>query len=331
MPKTFASKFYKAAHKKKARRSPFFSKTTQARDTFFKPANVQAKFEEGHSKATSIISEKDLAQNKHQGAPLAKDIQAEMESGFGANFNDVRLHTGRKAIQMNQELGAAAFTYGSDIYFNQGKYQPESKSGKHLLAHELTHVVQQSNNQASPGIQKQEAENQSNARTMTRESYIQHLVNTYIGSPVSQPYRGVNRLDAIAKYAAFWIAMSIGRRMMNIRSRLGTNQWLDWTFNNFIVHNQGNSDGLFWLIRYNLDLRTDPLGEPFSSPGFQVSIIETSPDRFILFIGTARAGSDSYQVIDTKLMDLVPTGDASFPYHVIPAAPAAVVDGVGTG
>jgi hypothetical protein len=232
---------------------------------------------------------------------------------------------------MNQELGAQAFTHGSDIFFNQGKYQPESPPGKHLLAHELVHVVQQRSNQAPPAIQKQEAENASDTGTMTRESYIQHLVHTYIGAPVSEPYRGVSRVDAIAKYAAFWIAMTIGRRMGNIRRQIGANQLLDWTFNNFTVRNQGSPDELFWLIRYNLDLRTDPLGDPFSSPAFQVSIIETSPDRFIMFISTARPGSDSYYVIDTKVMDLIPTGNASFPYHVVPAAPAAVVDGVGTG
>ena len=64
---------------------------------------------------------------------------------------------------MNQELGSQAFTNGNDIYFNEGKYNPESDSGKHLLAHELTHTVQQgaspsSNNvQQKPEIQKEEA------------------------------------------------------------------------------------------------------------------------------------------------------------------------------
>ena len=66
-----------------------------------------------------------------------------MESAFGTDFSQVRIHTNSTAIQMNKELNAQAFTHGSDIYFNSGKYDPSSSSGQHLLAHELTHTVQQ--------------------------------------------------------------------------------------------------------------------------------------------------------------------------------------------
>ena len=66
-----------------------------------------------------------------------------MSNAFNSDFSDVNIHTSPVAQQMNHELGAQAFTYGKDIYFNQGKYSPESRSGKHLLAHELTHTLQQ--------------------------------------------------------------------------------------------------------------------------------------------------------------------------------------------
>src|SRR5690606_10069691 len=58
---------------------------------------------------------------------------------------NVNIHTDSQAVEMNKSLGAQAFTYGNDIYFNQGKYNPDSASGKHLLAHELTHTIQQGN------------------------------------------------------------------------------------------------------------------------------------------------------------------------------------------
>ncbi len=74
---------------------------------------------------------------------------AEMSNSFGVDFSHVNVHTNNEAVGMNRELGAQAFTHGSDIYFNSGKYNPETSTGKHLLAHELTHVVQQGN-----GIQK---------------------------------------------------------------------------------------------------------------------------------------------------------------------------------
>lgn len=66
-----------------------------------------------------------------------------MESRFGADFSGVRVHTGADAVQLSAELNAQAFTVGNDIYFNEGKYNPGSAAGRHLLAHELTHTIQQ--------------------------------------------------------------------------------------------------------------------------------------------------------------------------------------------
>ena len=69
-----------------------------------------------------------------------------MEGAFGTDFSNVNIHTNADAVQMNQELRAHAFAHGNDLYFNKGKYQPETSAGQHLLAHELTHVVQQRKN-----------------------------------------------------------------------------------------------------------------------------------------------------------------------------------------
>ncbi len=84
-----------------------------------------------------------LNASKGKGSGLPKSTQSEMESGFGADFSKVRIHNDSNAVQMNKDLGAQAFANGNDIYFNEGKYNPNSKDGKHLLAHELTHTVQQ--------------------------------------------------------------------------------------------------------------------------------------------------------------------------------------------
>ena len=66
-----------------------------------------------------------------------------MESRFGADFSSVKIHTGNYASQLSKDLHAQAFTVGNNIYFSEGRYQPESTEGKHLLAHELTHTIQQ--------------------------------------------------------------------------------------------------------------------------------------------------------------------------------------------
>lgn len=82
--------------------------------------------------------------HSHGGAQsLDAGTRSQMESAFGENFGDVRVHTGKGAGDASKELGARAFTRGRDIYFNEGEYNPSTREGKELLAHELTHVVQQ--------------------------------------------------------------------------------------------------------------------------------------------------------------------------------------------
>ncbi len=97
---------------------------------------------DGNLKATSDVASR-LSSTRGRGSNLDEDTRGEMESNFGADFGDVRVHTDSEATQLSQDLGAKAFTHGSDIYFNQGQYNPNSSEGKHLLAHELTHTVQQ--------------------------------------------------------------------------------------------------------------------------------------------------------------------------------------------
>ncbi len=84
-----------------------------------------------------------LSSSKGNGSPLSSSTQTFMESGFGHDFSNVKIHTDSNAVQMSKDVNAQAFTHGSDIYFNSGKYNPDSSSGKHLLAHELTHTIQQ--------------------------------------------------------------------------------------------------------------------------------------------------------------------------------------------
>jgi hypothetical protein len=83
--------------------------------------------------------ENQLTATQGSGNSLPNEVQTYMEPRFGADFSNVRVHTDSTAVQMNQQLGAEAFTYGSDIYFGAGK----SPGNNQLTAHELTHVQQQ--------------------------------------------------------------------------------------------------------------------------------------------------------------------------------------------
>jgi hypothetical protein len=84
------------------------------------------------------------------GEKLEPSTQQFMESGFGTTFDDVRVHTGEDSAKSAASLGADAYTTGRDIYFASGKYAPKSAEGQRLLAHELTHTMQQSKGQ-TPG------------------------------------------------------------------------------------------------------------------------------------------------------------------------------------
>ncbi len=97
----------------------------------------------GKSPNQSADLEGKLNRAKGLGSPMDVDTRTGMESAFGKDFSEVRIHTDARAVQMNQDLNAQAFTHGNDIYFNEGKYNPQAQDGQHLLAHELTHTVQQ--------------------------------------------------------------------------------------------------------------------------------------------------------------------------------------------
>ena len=112
---------------------------------------IQKKGAAGESMASDAVSDR-IQSTKGGGSPMPPATKSFMESGFGADFSGVRIHTGDYAAGMSKELNAQAFTVGSDIYFNEGKFSEGSSDGKQLLAHELTHVVQQ--NGAGPSIQR---------------------------------------------------------------------------------------------------------------------------------------------------------------------------------
>ena len=87
--------------------------------------------------------EQRILQKKGAGRSLPADIQADMERRFGADFSRVRVHTDSSSAEVSKSLKARAFTHGHDIFFNSGEAGFNSVEGKKLLAHELTHVIQQ--------------------------------------------------------------------------------------------------------------------------------------------------------------------------------------------
>lgn len=96
----------------------------------------------GSGIAVSTAMESQLAQTQGGGRTMPEGLRNMMETGFGRDFSNVRIHTDSQAVAMSENLSAKAFTLGNDIYFNKGQFAPNTTEGQHLVAHELTHVVQ---------------------------------------------------------------------------------------------------------------------------------------------------------------------------------------------
>ncbi len=100
----------------------------------------------------AATAEASIASLRGGGQPLPTSVRAFFEPVFQRDFSRVRIHTGREASEAAQAVQARAFTAGRDIVFGAGEYVPESREGQRLLAHELTHVLQQDADNASRGI-----------------------------------------------------------------------------------------------------------------------------------------------------------------------------------
>ena len=105
----------------------------------------------GTGGATSAIAA--AAVDEHQasdGRALDPAIKQKMEAAFGADFSAVKVHTDGAANQAAGGINARAFAQGSNVFFGQGQYDPESHEGQHLIAHELAHVVQTGGSKGAP-------------------------------------------------------------------------------------------------------------------------------------------------------------------------------------
>lgn len=105
--------------------------------------NVQTKSKTNNAPVLSPSLSAEITSLKGGGAPLSREEKAFFEPRFGTDFSDVRIQTGSKAAQTAESLNARAFTMGNTIAFSRDQYSPRTLDGKKLLAHELTHVVQQ--------------------------------------------------------------------------------------------------------------------------------------------------------------------------------------------
>ncbi|GGZ17416.1 hypothetical protein GCM10007049_07400 [Echinicola pacifica] len=190
---------------------------------------------EGGEAPSGIASQ---LRNGSGGSTLPGPVNQEMSQGFGADFSGVKVHTDSEAVQMSQDLGAQAFTHGNDIYFNEGKYQPESSGGKHLLAHELTHTIQQGKSKA------------------VQQTAIQRTEETE--APAMEPETGV--LDETAKTVTFSKIGVPGFKLLNHRGNLFSGKKPLKRKNDYLRGNTNQRNGV-WKPQVSKDTIKTKLNE----------------------------------------------------------------------
>lgn len=114
-------------------------------------ANLQRRASDEASPTVDDNLEQIIRSARGGGRPLQDTTRSFFEPRFGREFGDVRVHTGSTADTAAQAVAADAFTIGRDIVFRSGAHAPGSRAGRRLIAHELTHVLQQSTRHASSG------------------------------------------------------------------------------------------------------------------------------------------------------------------------------------
>lgn len=127
------------------RNNPVPATTLQREARPPKPASANAHIaspQEGRPNVGANLAA-EIQASRSSGKPLPPSVRRFMEQRFAADFGAVRVHTDEAAASRSQALDARAFTVGGDIHFGAGEFQPDSQSGRELIAHELTHTIQQ--------------------------------------------------------------------------------------------------------------------------------------------------------------------------------------------
>lgn len=138
------------------------------------------------------------------GRPLPRPERSYFGPRFGRDFDDVRIHTGDRAARAADDIGARAFTYGRHVVFNSGEFRPDTTDGRRLLAHELTHVVQQSGT-GTGSVQRQQipiGEDGGDARSFdTSEELASYVDEQLVDEVEAQAHRNINTFSVALESA----------------------------------------------------------------------------------------------------------------------------------
>ena len=142
-PELEKSKIQKAEPEKdKVQKAEPEKDKVQKKEPELENSKIQKKESSG-TPAVASATQTSIQNQTTGGQPLSPDVKGYMEPRFGADFSNVRVHSDEESARLNNQISARAFTYQNHVFFSRDQYQPGTSEGKQLLAHELTHTIQQ--------------------------------------------------------------------------------------------------------------------------------------------------------------------------------------------
>lgn len=135
--------------------------------------SLQRQLADLEQQATLSVTKR-IQERRGAGNPLPENIQRHLEHGLNHDLSRVRIHDDAEADTLARKVNAVAFTSGQDVYFQSGKYQPNTQSGLELLAHEVTHTVQQARGEVGSGLDPS-ASKETEARETGKRLSLQPL------------------------------------------------------------------------------------------------------------------------------------------------------------
>jgi Domain of unknown function (DUF4157)/Bacterial toxin 34 len=195
---------------------------------------LQAKETAGQTPQVGSDAQAQINGLRGGGQPLSEPMRAFFEPRFGHDFSRVRVHSDGRAAESASAVNALAFTLGQNVVFGSGRYAPNTVEGRNLLAHELTHVVQQTPflSHKNPTIQRSPEEASSTAtlsRTMIAEDSVEELapgqmkkseflaeLHTAVCQTAEEAIAGTGRSTEGCPYLDYWFGYYSGQDSQHI-------------------------------------------------------------------------------------------------------------------
>lgn len=287
-----------------------------------------------------------IEMSRGMGEPLSADVMKYMGQRFGADFSKVRVHTDNRAGKLSRKIRAQAFTIGSDIYFGEGKYNPGTTEGKRLIAHELTHTIQQGHatskevppSKATRKIQRWSLEGILSAVTDYIPGY--KLITVIIGKdPVTGkdvPRTGENIINGIIGLIPGGKAIFGNLQESGAIARAG--QWLDqeisklnitWTGIKALLSEAWDRISIFNSIGTNIDIVKNLFAPTYNRIAAFASAIGSKLKEFVLEGALSLAGGAGKRIMGIinkgkAVFDLIISNPIGFASNLISAVRLAI-------